>query len=221
MNISSLREEIVKYDLQTKALVQDIRECCGPENALNQLNLEVKEKFKALRRCIDDLEKIAHEQDKVKDKLELLKEIESHRSQAACTQMTLKKANVVAQMMIDKLNRQVLMTSDAKKLRQRQRLDKEGLVKTSARTTDSLMSLSRMMTSQVQQTEDVLQTLVGSSKTVGENQEELKNMGNVIQQSHKLLTKYNRREFTDKVLIFFGLAFFFACVLYIVKKRLF
>lgn len=56
---------------------------------------------------------------------------------------------------------------------------------------------------------------------VGETQEELKGMGGHIQSSHKLLTKYGRRECTDKLLIFLALVFFFASVLYVVKKRLF
>ena len=46
-------------------------------------------------------------------------------------------------------------------------------------------------------------------------------MGGVIGQSRKLITKYARREFTDKVLIAFALAFFFGVVLYILRKRLF
>jgi protein transport protein SEC20 len=45
--------------------------------------------------------------------------------------------------------------------------------------------------------------------------------GSVIDQSGKLLAKYGRREFTDKVLLLFAFAFFLACVLYIVQKRLF
>ena len=62
---------------------------------------------------------------------------------------------------------------------------------------------------------------VSSSRVVGDTEEELKGMGGHIQSSHKLLTKYSRREWTDRLLILLALAFFFATVLYIVKKRLF
>ena len=51
--------------------------------------------------------------------------------------------------------------------------------------------------------------------------DEYRMMGGVIGQSRKLITKYARREFTDKVLIAFALAFFFGVVLYILRKRLF
>ena len=63
--------------------------------------------------------------------------------------------------------------------------------------------------------------VVSSSRTVGDTEEELRGMGGHIQSSHKLLTKYGRREWTDRLLILLALAFFFASVLYIVKKRLF
>lgn len=70
--------------------------------------------------------------------------------------------------------------------------------------------------------------------------DEYRSMAGVIGQSKKLITKYARREFTDKVggkpnqvspiyfvayifqvLIIFALAFFFAVVLYILRKRVF
>lgn len=63
--------------------------------------------------------------------------------------------------------------------------------------------------------------LVSGSKQVSDTHEEFKSMSGHIQNSKKLLTKYSRRELTDKLLIFLALVFFFASVLYIVKKRLF
>ena len=61
---------------------------------------------------------------------------------------------------------------------------------------------------------------MNSSEKVGDTHEELKNVGGVIGQSGKLLSKYGRRELTDNVLFLLAFAFFFACVLYVVKKRL-
>jgi hypothetical protein len=63
--------------------------------------------------------------------------------------------------------------------------------------------------------------IANSSSKVQGTQEELKTTGSVIVQSRKLLDKYGRREFTDKVLLVFAFAFFLACVLYIIQKRLF
>lgn len=60
-----------------------------------------------------------------------------------------------------------------------------------------------------------------SSRTIQETNEEFKTMTGTIQLGRKLITKYNRRELTDKLLIFLALALFLATVLYILKKRLF
>ena len=60
-----------------------------------------------------------------------------------------------------------------------------------------------------------------SSKTIQETNEEFRAMTGTIQLGRKLITKYNRRELTDKLLIFLALALFCSTVLYIVKKRLF
>jgi hypothetical protein len=64
-------------------------------------------------------------------------------------------------------------------------------------------------------------TVANSSSNVQGTEEELKTTGSVIMQSRKLLDKYGRREFTDKFLLLFAFAFFLACVLYIIQKRLF
>jgi protein transport protein SEC20 len=61
--------------------LQDIKTCPGPLEVLNELNGEGRSKIAALRKQIDKLETIGKEQDKKSDRLELLKEVESHRAQ--------------------------------------------------------------------------------------------------------------------------------------------
>ncbi|XP_048459652.1 vesicle transport protein SEC20 isoform X2 [Rhincodon typus] len=178
-------QEIIKYDLEIKALVQDIRDSTGPLSILTELNAKVKVMFQQLRLRIQDLEQMAKEQDKESDKQTLLAEVENHRKQML------------------------------------RKMTKEGLVQTASSITESLMSISRMMSQQVQQSEESVQTLATSSRTVQETNEEFKNMTGTIQLGRKLITKYNRRELTDKLLIFLALALFLATVVYILKKRLF
>lgn len=61
--------------------------------------------------------------------------------------------------------------------------------------------------------------LVESSNVINQTGEETKTMNSMIQHSSKLLSKYDRRETTDKILIFFSFMFFFACCVYVLKKR--
>ena len=103
----------------------------------------------------------------------------------------------------------------------RRKINKENLVNTTSNITDSLISLSQKMAAEVARGQETMGTLVDSSKQVSETHEEFKNMSGHIQISKKLLTKFGRREFTDKLLIVLALIFFFCTVLYIIKKRIF
>uniref|UniRef100_A0A3B3ZS12 Sec20 C-terminal domain-containing protein n=1 Tax=Periophthalmus magnuspinnatus TaxID=409849 RepID=A0A3B3ZS12_9GOBI len=205
-------QEIIKYDLEIKALIQDIRDCPGPQSALFNLNSQVKEKFNILRLRIQDLEQMAKEQDRESDRLEIQAETESQRRQLLSNQMAWRKANLACKLAIDNMEKdELLQRGEANSTRQR--LD--------SNITESLMSISRMMAEQVKQSEDTITTLATSSRTVQETNEDFKNMTGTIHLGRKLILKYNRRELTDKLLIFLALALFLATVLYILKKRLF
>ncbi|GAB5567127.1 vesicle transport protein SEC20 isoform X1 [Prionailurus iriomotensis] len=239
VHVRICNQEIVKFDLEVKALIQDIRDCSGPLSALTELNTKVKEKFQQLRHRIQELEQSAKEQDKESEKQVLLQEVENHKKQMLSNQTSWRKANLTCKIAIDNLEKaELLQGGDL--LRQR-KTTKESLAQTSSSITESLMGISRMMSQQVQQSEEAMQTLAAlfkqaekhkeskqlvclqanSSRTILDANEEFKSMSGTIQLGRKLITKYNRRELTDKLLIFLALALFLATVLYIIKKRLF
>ncbi|XP_063301302.1 vesicle transport protein SEC20 [Pelobates fuscus] len=218
-HVQMCHKEIVKYDLEIKALIQDIRECSGPISVLTDLNAQVKEKFHLLRLRIQDLEQMAREQDKESDKQALLKEMECHKRQMLSNQTVWRKSNLSCKQTIDNSEKDELLEG-GDPTRQR-KVAKENLAQSASNITESLMGISRMMSQQVQQSEVAMHTLATSSRTILETNEEFKSMSGTIQLGRKLITKYNRRELTDKLLIFLALALFLATVLYILKKRLF
>ena len=85
--------------------------------------------------------------------------------------------------------------------------------------TESLMELRQVLHTQVKQSEDTLHTLATSSGRILDTKNEMDTIGSNVDVSHKLITKYQRRDLTDKVLIFLGLVLFFGVVLYILRKR--
>lgn len=87
--------------------------------------------------------------------------------------------------------------------------------------TDKMLSISRHLSETTQRSAATLDTLVASSAHVEGTRDELQSTAGTISQSGKLLKKYGRRECTDKVLLMFAFAFFLACVVYIVQKRVF
>lgn len=154
-------------------------------------------------------------------------ELEGYQNQLEANYGSLRKANFAARSSIEDRNRCELLTLNANsdtdgdvKVRKRT-LNKENMAKKASNVTEDLLAISQMMSTQVTQSEHTLSSLITSSATVTETQEEFKLMGSLLVQSRKLLFKYGRREITDKVLMFLALAFFFSCVLYVVSKRLF
>ncbi|XP_072041916.1 vesicle transport protein SEC20-like [Amphiura filiformis] len=213
-------KEIVKRDLEIGALIQDIRSRCSSVDELNDVNFKIKEQIKMLQTRIEDLERIANEQDKETDRQSMLKDADNYRKQLTTTKTSVRKANLACKLSIDKNERNELLKGGADP-EVRKRSNKESLAKTAGSITENLMSLNRMMASNVRQSELTNQTLVKSSGTIQDTQEEFKGMGGVIQTSRSLLTKYSRRELTDRILIFLAVALFLATVLYILKKRIF
>ncbi|KAM7000301.1 vesicle transport protein SEC20 [Tautogolabrus adspersus] len=220
VHVRICEQEILKYDLEIKALIQDINECEGPQSQLTELNADVKKSFHNLRLRIQDLEQMAMEQDKESDKQNLMSQVEGHRKQMLSNQTVWRKANLASKLSIDNMEKQALLKGTDSAARQR-KMTKEGMAQTTSDITENLMSISRMMAQQVQQSEETITTLATSSRTVQEANDEFKTMTGTIQLGRKLITKYNRRELTDKLLIFLALALFLATVLYILKKRLF
>ncbi|XP_034399260.1 vesicle transport protein SEC20-like [Cyclopterus lumpus] len=213
-------QEILKYDLEVKALIQDITGSTGPQSKLTELNTDLKKSFHNLRLRIQDFEQMAMEQDKESDKQALISQVEGHRKQMLSNQTGWRKANMASKLSIDNMEKQALLNGADSGVRQR-KMTKEDLGQATSDITENLMSISRMMAQQVQHSEETMTSLATSSRTIQETNEEFKTMTGTIQLGRKLITKYNRRELTDKLLIFLALALFLATVLYILKKRLF
>ncbi|XP_063236628.1 vesicle transport protein SEC20 [Bacillus rossius redtenbacheri] len=221
--LNHIRREIVNVNLLVKALIQDINHCCGPRELLNELNSEGRAKLATLRQHINQLEALARDEDKPSARAALLEEVEGHRQQLTSSYAAFRKANVACLLSLDRADKEELLDAAGEEvaLRHRQRRDKEGLVKASSSVTDQLLSISKNLAETAQRSAGTLDSLVNSSSNVHDTQQELLTTGSVILQSSKLLDKYGRREFTDKVLLFFAFAFFLACVVYIIQKRLF
>lgn len=124
---------------------------------------------------------------------------------------------------IEKADKQELLTpSGDSELRQRPtRLNRSSLISQQESVTDKMLSISRHLSETTQKSAATLDTLIASSSSVEGTRDELLNTGGTITQSGKLLNKYGRREWTDKIILLFAFIFFLACVFYIVQKRLF
>ncbi|KAK3590197.1 hypothetical protein CHS0354_041255 [Potamilus streckersoni] len=211
-------QEIVKLDLEVKALIQDIRDDVQTNEELDEVNVKIRKKLNSLRIKIEELERLGREQDREEDRSVILKNVENHRERLTSNTTSLRKTNIAVKLAIDKWEKDELFSGNTP--RKRNINSKESLTKAASSITESLMELNQTMESQVQQGEQTMKVLLTSSNTISDTQDELKSMGSHIHTSKNLLTKYGRREMTDKLLILIALVFFFSSVLYVMKRRL-
>lgn len=96
-----------------------------------------------------------------------------------------------------------------------------GLMERRKAVSEDLRYVARTLARQAELSQQTLRSLAESSSTVNLTDEEFRGIGGLLNQSKVILTKYGRREVTDKILIFMALIFFYSCVVYVVSKRFF
>ncbi|CAG9585719.1 unnamed protein product [Danaus chrysippus] len=214
-------KSLAKYHFQVKAIIQDILECRTSMRALNELNEKGRHQIRLLRDELENLEVYANDTGEERYFLELV----SQRHLLSGLLKDFKEANISSMFAIEKAQRDHLLQSvdgeESGVKNRKKKIDRDGLLQMSTGVTEQLLSISRQLAATTQRSQDTLDNLVSSSSAVHGTQAELLNTGSTISQSSKLLKKYGRREFTDKVIMFFAFLFFLAVCLYIVQKRLF
>lgn len=214
-------KKLAKYNFQVKAIIQDILECRDSMDSLNKLNEKGRSLISLMRDEMESLELYGKDIGDMKFAMEL----DTQRLQLAGLLKEFKDANISSLFAIEKAQRDELLKTpegDPTNLRNRKnKVDRDGLLKMSSGVTEQLLSISRQLADTAQRSQDTLDSLVSSSSTVHGTQSELENTASTISQSGKLLKKYGRREFTDKIIMFFAFLFFLAVCLYIVQKRMF
>jgi len=215
----SLRQGITDNNLHVKAIIQDIITFRGSISELENLNEAGRAKLSALRKYIGQLDDWANDEGDPK----IAKEVELHRQQLSRTLQAFRKANISTRLEIEKIDKDELLANPQTELRQRNptKHSRSSLVSQQDSVTEKMLAISRHLSETTQKSAITLESLVASSANVEGTRDELQTTAGTISQSGKLLQKYGRRECTDKILLFFAFAFFIACVLYIVQRRLF
>ena len=196
-------EELVKTVLKTKLAIEEFFDV-DDRRQMESLN-------KTVRGLLSRIRHLEEEEDEDQSQLPQLRK-------------SFREANLKCIRRIEAADKELLFhgyesdDNDYATTRRRKR-NNDDLIKEASSTTDSLTAISRQLAATVERSAATVDELAASSATVVDTKDEFKNMGAVIGQSRKLITKYGRRETTDRVLIFFAFCFFFAVVFYILRKR--
>lgn len=141
-------------------IIQDIQQCTGPLELLNEFNAVGRAKITDLRNSIDNLVHLTETEINAKRKSELMLEVENRKSQLAFTLAAFRKANIVGACVIDKMAKEELLsTSEEQQRMLRKRRDRKGLADTAGMATDRLLNIARTLAETSQRSADTLDTL--------------------------------------------------------------
>lgn len=218
------KEIVVKLSLECKRIIQNIWDCKSGIVALNDLNTAYREKLKGLQAAISEVETLSDEVDEEELRSDLKQFAQNHLSNVEHIRASLRKANLSCKLELNNKEKDSLLGSREARAEQvrerRKKASQEQQSKIAAENTENLLSSKKMMENIVKTSTDALETIENSSKTIKDTNKEVKEQGGLIQITHRLVTKLDRRELTDKFLIIFALFFFFGTVIYIFLRRL-
>jgi len=218
---SDIDTALTRLEVEIRHLIQDFP-LCSTFKEVDQLNSVVRAEMDKFRSNLGKLELVALEAQDLEEGERLGDLAARHSSQLTACQAQFRQSNVKVMADLERESAsQLFSNNQLGSAGVRQRRDKEQLVSEHGSITQNLQAISRQLAETVERSRDTVGNLEISSGKVGEVVEEHRGIQGVIGHSRRLITKYARREFTDKVLILFALAFFFAVVLYILRKRLF
>ncbi|XP_023332327.1 vesicle transport protein SEC20 [Eurytemora carolleeae] len=218
--LSELENDLTRFSVQIRRSIQDFT-LCATFKEIDEQNSGVRGLMDNMRSTLEIVERLGRES---LDKAEAEKArsvYSNYQQQLVSCQRQFRMANVSQIADLENKSSKDLLGQPDLRQRVRPSGGKESLISQHSNVTNNLKAISRQLAATVERSNLTVSNLEGSSKTLQEVDEEHRSLSGVIGQSKKLITKYIRREFTDKVLIMFALAFFFAVVLYILRKRVF
>ncbi|KHN88308.1 Vesicle transport protein SEC20 [Toxocara canis] len=226
LQLQLCQQEILKSDIAIKNQIENIKRL---ENAthkqVSDLSGEVKKQFVELSVQIDALERLSNKVKSNKEREELLAQTKEHRNELDRNRHSLRHVVLSQMKRIEERSKDYLFRRNEledRDIELRHRIKRtENLKKGSYKATESLSSLVSRMSEQVKLSEESTSTLIHSSALLSETEGEFASMSAHIQSGGKLISKYGRRECTDKILIALALLLYFLVIFYILRKRVF
>lgn len=231
VEIEMENEKLYKMEIELETLLQVIENQCESKAEFDKSMLTARAVLASLKKSYNKFSgSICEWEDDPLFEEKIKPLVETHRNVLQSTQTNFQRSCLNGQKRLEHLEKSSLLTSSTdfgadsspasdSKVRQR-KLQKSEIANKNQEITRDLQKIARMMDSQVKRGEESNEILESSSQQIREVHEEYKGMTGFISVARKLLNKYNRRELTDNLLMFFGLLLFFATVIYIVSKRI-
>ncbi|PAV82417.1 hypothetical protein WR25_11261 [Diploscapter pachys] len=218
--LQQMQTDVVRLDANVKQIIQKIVESVEDDRNLLIEQKEAKQSLDLLRETIGVLTSLVPT---VKNRLEqtqLKLQIEDYEKELSQNALQLKSAVNSARKRISDAQRRMLFDEGIEGASELRRRTGDRIREADqAKATDRLTALVSQMGGQVNQSEKTMDSLIHSSAVLAQTQGEFESQGQHIQTGGKLLSKYERRELTDKILVAIALIVYLAVMFYILQKR--
>ncbi|KAG0262888.1 hypothetical protein BG011_009596 [Mortierella polycephala] len=202
----------------------------GTLSVQQELVRSAREESKAIEAKIEELRLLSDEQDREADRNLILAMLEKIEAQFKQQQQSLRQAILSSKQTIDreaKSERELLLKGsksaiELSEIRRRgaSQNTAEYMLSTSKEHNESLGRTLKLMQQEVERTAHSAKIIDESSKTLKATVNEYQTYDEILKRGKNLITKLNQADWTDRLLIGFGLLVFSLVVMYILKKRI-
>ena len=226
MDLQDYLKDLLTIDCEINSNLQQLS-AIKSYSTLNQKSNEIKSLLKDYKQKLNEIKDVCSLiQSRNSNKIDIyLNELKIQTDHFNKIEIKFRNEYYLAEKRLEKSEREALFFSNdsnsAGDTTQRKNIDKEMVYSQSKALNESLLESSKTIKESLEQSNLALIKLQSSSDGIKQTSDEFNKMSLNINDSKRILTKFDRREFTNKLLFIFSLCLFFSVVFYIIWKRLF
>ncbi|GMT18885.1 hypothetical protein PFISCL1PPCAC_10182 [Pristionchus fissidentatus] len=213
-----LHQEIIRYDAKLKLRIRDLPTKIDNETDLLQETRACRSVISDISTRIEKLALVPARLTSKSDHQSVLSQVNEHTKELEASKKDLGLAAQKARKGMESRNRSRLLDEGEVVVRRRKR-EEEETGRKGEEGGERLALLVERMAGRVGQSEDAMRDIVRSSETLGKTHQEYHSQSAFIQTGNKLISKWERRELTDKILVAIAILFYFAACYYVINKR--
>ncbi|KAI9202097.1 Sec20-domain-containing protein [Polychytrium aggregatum] len=216
-------EQLSRRELAIEATIAELKEVASVK-LINDLNLDLREQMRALQQAIQNLRLQAEYYDGTSSEW-ILGRLERHDGMHRQLQISIRQTNLFMKSELDRRaereREELLKTSGTERQELwQQKLDtEEKLLQSNSELTSMLKNAVQMMNAEVEKSAQTTKALNDSTALLQKTHTEYSSYDRALRGGRAIITRLKRRDWTDKVMIMFGLLVFCLTVLHIIRKR--
>ncbi|KAJ1987727.1 Vesicle transport protein S20 [Dimargaris cristalligena] len=228
LNITQQFELLGRDERELTQLITALGKTAHTPIEQQELGALIREKHRAIHRFIESLKFLAEEQDRDIDRQNYLEQLVTHEKHWKQTQKAIRSALIQSKHALDQKARDerrelfkgaTVETVRANELRRRRAAEGNVVLNAANDVTESLRRTTQLMSSELERSIVNTSQLDESSRLVKSSLVQHKSLAGLLQSSQTIITKLEQGDWTDRLIMAFGLIVFTGVVLYVLQHR--